>query len=224
MKKAILSVLLLSAVCASPASANYFSNPVTGTTLNIGSAPNPTPSQLRLLGESRIIVAENVIPAPPAPPPAPEYVPPPAPPAYYVPPPPPAPAPAIVTETVQTPRQFMVFFDFDRSNLSLDAKEIVAKAVDAAKQVGSVRIVVTGHTDTVGSRRYNQGLSERRAAAVKAEMMRDGFDGHNIVTIGRNFSEPLIATGPGIREPQNRRAVIDLGQPAIAMLEMQDLE
>jgi len=224
MKKAILSVLLLSAVCASPASANYFSNPVTGTTLNIGSAPNPTPSQLRLLGESRIIVAENVIPAPPAPPPAPEYVPPPAPPAYYVPPPPPAPAPAVVTETVQTPRQFMVFFDFDRSNLSADAKEIVAKAVDAAKQVGTVRIVVTGHTDTVGSRRYNQALSERRAAAVKREMMRDGFDGHNIVTIGRNFSEPLIATGPGIREPQNRRAVIDLGQPAIAMLEMQDLE
>jgi len=224
MKKAILSVLLLSAVCASPASANYFSNPVTGTTLNIGSAPNPTPSQLRLLGESRIIVAENVIPAPPAPPPAPEYVPPPAPPAYYVPPPPPAPAPAVVTETVQTPRQFMVFFDFDRSNLSADAKEIVAKAVDAARQVGTVRIVVTGHTDTVGSRRYNQALSERRAAAVKREMMRDGFDGHNIVTIGRNFSEPLIATGPGIREPQNRRAVIDLGQPAIAMLEMQDLE
>ena len=226
MKKAILSVLLLSPVCASPASANYFSNPVTGTTLNIGSAPNPTPSQLRLLGESRIIVAENVIPAPPAPPPAPEYVPPPAPPAppAYIPPPPPAPAPAVVTETVQTPRQFMVFFDFDRSNLSADAKEIVAKAVDAAKQVGSVRIVVTGHTDTVGSRRYNQALSERRAAAVKREMMRDGFDGHNIVTIGRNFSEPLIATGPGIREPQNRRAVIDLGQPAIAMLEMQDLE
>ena len=226
MKKAILSVLLLSAVCASPASANYFSNPVTGTTLNIGSAPNPTPSQLRLLGESRIIVAENVIPAPPAPPPAPEYVPPPAPPAppAYIPPPPPAPAPAVVTETVQTPRQFMVFFDFDRSNLSADAKEIVAKAVDAAKQVGTVRIVVTGHTDTVGSRRYNQALSERRAAAVKREMMRDGFDGHNIVTIGRNFSEPLIATGPGIREPQNRRAVIDLGQPAIAMLEMQDLE
>ena len=125
---------------------------------------------------------------------------------------------------VQTPRQFMVFFDFDRSNLSADAKEIVAKAVDAAKQVGTVRIVVTGHTDTVGSRRYNQALSERRAAAVKREMMRDGFDGHNIVTIGRNFSEPLIATGPGIREPQNRRAVIDLGQPAIAMLEMQDLE
>ena len=219
MKKAILSVLLLSAVCASPASANYFSNPITGTTLNIGSAPNPTPSQLRLLGESRVVVAENVIqPAPPPPPAAvPEPPPPPAPPApvYMAPPPPPAPAPVVST------REFMVFFDFDRSTLSPDAREIVAKAVDAAKTVGSVHITVTGHTDTVGSRRYNQRLSERRAAAVKAEMIRDGLDGAMIATIGRNFSDPLVATGPGVREPQNRRAVIDLGNPPVAMLEME---
>jgi outer membrane protein OmpA-like peptidoglycan-associated protein len=219
MKKAILSVLLLSAVCASPASANYFSNPITGTTLNIGSAPNPTPSQLRLLGESRVVVAENVIPPAPPPPPAavPEPPPPPAPPApvYMAPPPPPAPAPVVST------REFMVFFDFDRSTLSPDAREIVAKAVDAAKTVGSVHITVTGHTDTVGSRRYNQRLSERRAAAVKAEMIRDGLDGAMIATIGRNFSDPLVATGPGVREPQNRRAVIDLGNPPVAMLEME---
>lgn len=220
MKKAILSVLLLSAVCASPASANYFSNNITGTTLNIGSAPNPTPAQLRLLNESRVVVAENVIP--PAPPPPPAYVPapspPPAPAPVYEAPPPPPPAPVV------SAREFMVFFDFDRSTLSPEAREIVAKAVDAAKTVGSVHIMVTGHTDTVGSRRYNQRLSERRAAAVKAEMMRDGLSGTMIATIGRNFSDPLIATGPGVREPQNRRAVIDLGNPPIAMLETQDLE
>ena len=220
MKKAILSVLLLSAVCASPASANYFSNNITGTTLNIGSAPNPTPMQLRLLGESRTVVAENVVPPPP---PAPVYEAPPAPPpppapmaALPTPPPPPAP--------VVTARQFMVFFDFDRATLSPDARAIVAKAVDAAKQTGSVRIVVTGHTDTVGSRRYNQRLSERRAKAVKREMIHDGFDGTMIATVGRNFSEPLIATGPGVREPQNRRAAIDLGTPPIAMLEVEDAE
>lgn len=216
MKKAILSVLLLSAVCASPASANYFSNPQVGVNLNVGSAPNPTPSQLRLLGESRSVIAENVLP--PAPPPPPVYEAPPAPPA---PPPPPAyiaPAPAPVVST----REFMVFFDFDRSYLSPEAREIVAKAVDAAKQTGSVHIVVTGHTDTVGSRRYNQALSDRRAMAVKREMIRDGFDGTMIATLGRNFSEPLIPTGPGVREPQNRRAVIDLGTPPVAMLEMED--
>jgi outer membrane protein OmpA-like peptidoglycan-associated protein len=207
MKKAILSVLLLSAVCASPASANYFSNPRTGVTLNIGSAPNPTPAELRLLGESRI-VAENVYTPPPAvvaeapPPPAP-YV------APYVAPPPP----------VVSPREFMVFFDFDKANLTAEAQQVVAQAVETAMQTGSVRIVVTGHTDTVGSRAYNQRLSERRAMAVKNEMIRDGMPPVEIVTIGKNFSEPLVATGPGIREPQNRRAVIDLGTPPIASLE-----
>jgi len=214
MKKAILSVLLLSAVCASPASANFFSNPGVGVNLNVGSAPNPTPMQLRLLGETRTAMAENVVPAAPAyvpPPPAPPA---PPPPVAYV-PPPPAPAPVV------TPRQFMVFFDFDRSTLSPDARTIIAKAVDAARQTGSVNIVVTGHTDTVGSLRYNQALSERRAAAVKREMIRDGFDGTMIATVGRNFSEPLIATGPGVREPQNRRSVIDLGTPPVAMLEME---
>lgn len=210
MKKAILSLLLLSAVCASPASANYFSNPQVGVNLNVGSAPNPTPSQLRLLGESRSVIAENVVPAAPA----------------YVPPPPAPPAPAyiappVAATTVETPREFMVFFDFDRSNLSPEAREIIAKAVDAAKETGRVNILVTGHTDTVGSRRYNQALSDRRAMAVKREMMRDGFDGTMIATLGRNFSEPLVPTGPGVREPQNRRAVIDLGTPPVAMLEME---
>jgi outer membrane protein OmpA-like peptidoglycan-associated protein len=219
MKKAILSVLLLSAVCASPASANYFSNPQVGVNLNVGSAPNPTPMQLRLLGESNTVVAQNFVPPPPAPP-APVYEAPPA--------PPPAPAPVYeapplpAAAQVVTPREFMVFFDFDRSNLSPEAREIVAKAVDAAKQTGSVRIIVTGHTDTVGSRRYNQALSERRAMAVKREMMHDGFNGAMIATMGRNFSEPLVATGPGVREPQNRRATIDLGNPPVALLEMQE--
>jgi outer membrane protein OmpA-like peptidoglycan-associated protein len=76
-----------------------------------------------------------------------------------------------------------------------------------------VRIVVTGHTDTVGSQAYNQALSERRAEAVEAEMVRQGLTPDQIETVGRSFSEPLVQTGPGVREPQNRRAVIDLNAP-----------
>ena len=75
-----------------------------------------------------------------------------------------------------------------------------------------VRVVVTGHTDTVGSVRYNQALSERRANAVKNEMVREGLNANDIMTVGRNFADPLVATGRGVREPQNRRAVIDLGR------------
>jgi len=89
---------------------------------------------------------------------------------------------------------------------------VVQQAVQTARATGMVRIVVTGHTDTVGSLAYNQRLSERRADAVKAEMVREGLNANDITTVGRNFSEPLVPTGPGVREPQNRRAVIDLGQ------------
>ncbi|HMI95992.1 MAG TPA: OmpA family protein [Micropepsaceae bacterium] len=210
MKKTIISLLLLSAaVSVTPASANWFSNPRLGINLNVGSAPNPKPADLEALygvEETRTVVAE----APPAPPPPP-YVPP----AYVEPAPPPPPAAAVIP----APREFMVFFDFDKSNLTPEARDIVSAAVKTAKDRGAVRIVVTGHTDTVGSFRYNQALSERRANSVKAEMVRQGMDRAMIATVGKSFSDPLVATGPGVREPQNRRAVIDLGSGAIASAE-----
>jgi len=105
-----------------------------------------------------------------------------------------------------------VFFDFDKSNLTAEALQVVQQAVQTARTSGMVRIVVTGHTDTVGSIAYNQRLSERRADTVKTEMVREGLNANDITTVGRNFADPLVPTGPGVREPQNRRAVIDLGR------------
>ena len=109
-------------------------------------------------------------------------------------------------------RTFIVFFDFDQSNLTAEAQQVVAEAVRTAMTSGMVRVVVTGHTDTVGSQAYNQALSERRATSVENEMTRLGLNGNDIQTVGRSFTDPLVPTGPGVREPQNRRAVIDLGQ------------
>lgn len=48
LRKSLLALLLVSGALATPAYANYFSNPYTGVTLNIGSAPNPTPADIRL--------------------------------------------------------------------------------------------------------------------------------------------------------------------------------
>lgn len=124
-------------------------------------------------------------------------------------PPPPAPVVAAV-------RNFAVFFNFDKADITPEARQVIASAVETAKKTGAVRITVTGHTDTVGSQLYNQRLSERRAEAVKREMMRLGMSAADIGTVGRSFNDPLIPTGPGVREPQNRRAMIDLGTPAIA--------
>jgi outer membrane protein OmpA-like peptidoglycan-associated protein len=108
-------------------------------------------------------------------------------------------------------KTFIVFFDFDKSDLTQQAMQVVAEAVRTAKEQGSVHVLVTGHTDTVGSESYNMALSLRRAAAVKAQMVTDGLNESEIETAGKGFSVPLVPTGPGIREPQNRRSVIDLG-------------
>jgi len=141
-------------------------------------------------------------PLPPPPPPPPLPPPPPPPPA----PPPPPPV-----------RTLIVFFDFDKSNLTPDALDVVTHAVRTAQDVGVVRVVVTGHTDTAHARpgtndayEYNLELSIRRAEVVKGEMVRQGMDPYEIETVGRSFDDPLIPTGPGVREPQNRRAVIEL--------------
>ncbi|MGH6870629.1 MAG: OmpA family protein [Rhizomicrobium sp.] len=131
------------------------------------------------------------------------YQAPPAPP----PPPPPPPAPPVPPPAVKT---FIVFFDFNKSNLTPEAVTVVGEAVKEAKANGAVRVLVTGHTDTVGSDAYNQALSERRAQSVKDQMVSDGLDGNAIAIQGKSFHDPLVATGPGVREPQNRRAVIDL--------------
>ena len=203
MRKTIIPLLLVSAVCVGPAYANWFSNPRLGVNLNVGSAPNPPPTKL-----ARVYVPP---PAPP-PPPVAELPPaPPPPPVIEAPPPPPAPPPLV--------RNFMVFFDFDKSNITPEAREVISEAVKTARMLGPVHITVTGHTDTVGSLRYNQGLSERRARSVKNEMIRLGMNSSDIETIGRSFKDPLVPTGPGVREPQNRRAVIDLGNPPIASAE-----
>ena len=84
------------------------------------------------------------------------------------------------------------------------------EAVQALKLSGAVRVLVTGHTDTVGSDSYNMGLSVRRAETVKDEMVREGVDGSIVSIEGKSFHDPLVPTGPGVREPQNRRAVISL--------------
>ena len=132
------------------------------------------------------------------------------------PPPPPAPPPPPPVAMAPPPQHFAVFFDFNRATLTDEAREVVRNAVNVAQQTGMVRIKITGHTDTVGSEGYNQRLSVRRAESVKAEMVADGLSPTQIAVEGRGFHDPLVSTGPGVREPQNRRAVIDLGNAVVS--------
>jgi len=105
---------------------------------------------------------------------------------------------------------FMVFFDWDRSNLSQQALNTIKQAADAYKSKGSARITATGHTDTSGPANYNMALSLRRANAVKDALVRDGVPATAISVVGKGETDLLVPTGDGVREPQNRRVVIDI--------------
>ncbi len=100
----------------------------------------------------------------------------------------------------------MVFFDFNKSDLTPEAKRIIASAAADYKRGGYVRIVVTGHTDTVGGDAYNMKLSDRRAASVKAEFARLGVEAVEATGVGKNGL--MVPTADQVREAQNRRAEI----------------
>jgi OmpA-OmpF porin, OOP family len=103
---------------------------------------------------------------------------------------------------------FMVFFDWDRSNLSAQALNTIKQAAGAYKTKGSARVTATGHTDTSGPDSYNMALSLRRANTVKDALVREGVPATAISVIGKGETQPLVQTADGVREPQNRRVEI----------------
>lgn len=107
-------------------------------------------------------------------------------------------------------RSFLVFFDFDRAELSERARQILADAAAATRSQPTTRIEVAGHADRSGTPQYNQALSQRRAEAVAAELVRRGVNRNEIVVTAFGESRPLVATVDGAREPQNRRVEIIL--------------
>jgi len=124
------------------------------------------------------------------------------------PPPPPVVAPAQAPAAART---YLVFFDWNRSDLTDRARQIIDEAAQNAQRAGGVtRIEVAGHADRSGTPQYNQTLSERRAQTVAAELERRGIP-RSVMTIqGFGETRPLVPTADGVREPQNRRVEIVL--------------
>ena len=114
----------------------------------------------------------------------------------------PAPAPAPVS------RDYLVFFDFDKSTLTPEGKNVLSQAASDAKAGNAVSLSVVGHTDTSGTASYNMALSKARAETVKKQLANLGIASGSIQTAAKGESDPLVPTADGVKEPQNRRAQV----------------
>ena len=137
-------------------------------------------------------------PPPPPPPPAPKAAPPaPPPPAA-----PPAPRPAAekVTFAADT------LFDFDKATLRPEGQakldELVAKIKDIKLEV----IIAVGHADRFGTDKYNQRLSERRAASVKTYLVSKGMEPNRIYTEGKGKKQPVTKPDQ-CKGPKNAKVI-----------------
>src|SRR5439155_10848686 len=126
---------------------------------------------------------------------------------FGAPPPPPPPLPP-APPPPPPQKVYLVFFDWDKYNITPEGQRIIQVAAQQYKAGGSVRLQVTGYTDTSGSPGYNQRLSERRANAVANALAALGVARSDMAVIGRGENDLRVPTADGVREPQNRRVEI----------------
>jgi peptidoglycan-associated lipoprotein len=161
----------------------------------------------------------NAKPQPPAaPPPAPA----PPPPAPTTPPPPPPPGPA-PTPTATPPSEDEVFknktldqlnaekplgdvyFAYDSTELTAEARSIMQKDVDWMKKWTSTKAMVEGHADSRGTNEYNLALGERRADAVRSYMVSLGVPVDRMTIVSKGEEQPVCTQETETCWQQNRR-------------------
>lgn len=88
------------------------------------------------------------------------------------------------------------FFGFDKSVLSEDAQKVLTLAADWLKAHPERKVLIEGHCDERGTREYNLGLGERRAAATAEFLISHGVEADRVKTISYGKDRPIEAEGP----------------------------
>ncbi|PIS37683.1 MAG: hypothetical protein CO150_09195 [Nitrospirae bacterium CG_4_9_14_3_um_filter_53_35] len=114
------------------------------------------------------------------------------------PPPPPAEKPAFILEGIT--------FDFNKATIRPSSEPTLKEAGSVMQRFSSVKVRIEGHTDSIGSEKYNQNLSERRANAVKDYLVKNfEIDPSRIETVGFGKSKPLADNKTDEGRAKNRR-------------------
>jgi peptidoglycan-associated lipoprotein len=98
-----------------------------------------------------------------------------------------------------------IFFDFDRSEIRADAREVLARKADVLNQLPEIAIRIEGHADERGTVEYNLALGERRAQAAKDYLVNAGIDPSRISTISYGEERPAVDESGEAAWSQNRR-------------------
>ena len=106
---------------------------------------------------------------------------------------------------------YIVFFDFDKSDITPEAGTILDSAVQAYANCQTIPIMLAGYTDLAGTQKYNLGLSARRNASVRAYLTSHGIADSVISSQAFGKLHPRVPTADGVRELQNRRVEITYG-------------
>ncbi len=151
-------------------------------------------------------------PAPPprveAPPPPPKPAPPPR---VEAPPPPPAPPPRV--EPPPKSRTIVlddVLFDFDKTDIKPNGRRILDRLVKFLNENRDKRVDLEGHTDWIGTEKYNLGLSERRAASVRNYLIKMGVSSSRITSRGFGEARPIANNQTSEGRAKNRRVEVKI--------------
>ena len=109
---------------------------------------------------------------------------------------------------------YIVFFDWNKSDITPEAASILDSAINAYGNCQSVPVVLAGYADRSGTPRYNIGLSNRRNASVQVYLIGHGVPAGAITARGFGEANPRVPTADGVRELQNRRVEITYGPGA----------
>jgi len=122
-----------------------------------------------------------------------------------------APKPEPVAEPAPAPepvaRDYLVYFDFDKTDIRTDAASILDRVLQAIAKTGSSSVTLIGHTDTMGPAEYNLVLSERRALSVAEYLIELGVTGE-IDTSGKGQTDLRVPTPDEVAEQENRNVQI----------------
>ena len=102
------------------------------------------------------------------------------------------------------------FFDFDKSVIKPAGKEKLDDLIGKIKDINLEVIIAVGHTDSVGSDKYNQKLSVRRAEAVKAYLVSKGIEKNRVYTEGKGEKQPVADNKTAEGRAKNRRVEIEV--------------